>query len=475
MLFNSLAFVAFFTVVLAVYHLAPLPWTARKVWLVAAGYLFYASYNPPFIVLLWFTTLLDWFVARGIHAATTQGRRKAMLVASIVVNLGLLGVFKYGRFVVANVAALSALTGSSWHPTVPSLVLPVGISFYTFQSMAYAIDVYRHRIEPAKKFLDYALFVAFFPLLVAGPIVRAERFLPQAARERRATGSQLGWGLALMIFGMFEKMALADAILAPIADRALLHMHVMGPLDAWAGSFAFAGQIFFDFAGYSLCAIGAAMCLGFHVPDNFREPYASVGFSDFWRRWHISLSSWLRDYLYISLGGNRRGPTRTTVNLMLTMLLGGLWHGASWNFVVWGGLHGLFLAAERVLKARLGHVALFSRTAAQVALGALTFLLVCITWVFFRVEGFEHAWLVVKAMFGVVANGRVEHLSDVELREVLTVTAGMLVVHTLMRDRKIEQVVTRTPWWVRSGALAVMLVLIVAMAGGERVFIYFQF
>ena len=475
MLFNSLAFLAFFGVVLVVYQLAPLPWTARKAWLVGAGYLFYATYNPPFVLLLWFTTLLDWFVACGIHAAATPGRRKLLLVASLVVNLGLLAVFKYGRFAVANVAALAALTGSGWHPAVPSLVLPVGISFYTFQSMAYAIDVYRRRIEPAKRFLDYALFVAFFPLLVAGPIVRAERFLPQAADERRASGAQLGWGLSLMILGMFEKMALADAILAPVADRALLHLHVMGPLDAWVGAFAFAGQILFDFAGYSLCAIGAAHCLGFHVPDNFRMPYASVGFSDFWRRWHISLSSWLRDYLYISLGGNRSGPARTTVNLMLTMLLGGLWHGASWNFVVWGGLHGVYLGVERVLTARLGHVAFFSRTAVRAALGLLTFLLVCVTWVFFRVDTFEHAWLVVSAMFGRVAQGRVEHLSIAELREVLALTAAMLACHAFMRNRTIEQVASRTPWWARSGALAVALVLIVVMAGGERVFIYFQF
>lgn len=475
MLFNSLTFLAFFTVVLAVYQLAPLPWPARKAWLVGAGYLFYATYNPPFVILLWFTTGLDWFVARGIHASRTQARRKALLVASLVVNLGLLAVFKYGRFTVQNAAAVAALAGSRWDFTVPSLVLPIGISFYTFQSMAYAIDVYRRRIEPARKFLDYALFVAFFPLLVAGPIVRAEVFLPQAAEERRATGAQLGWGLALMTFGLFEKIALADAILAPIADRALVQLRAPGLLDAWAGSLAFAGQIFFDFAGYSVCAIGAAQCLGFHVPDNFRSPYASIGFSDFWRRWHISLSSWLRDYLYIPLGGNRAGPARTTANLMVTMLLGGLWHGASWNFVVWGGLHGVYLGVERVLRGRFGHVELLSRRAAQLALGALTFLLVCVAWVFFRADTIGRAWLVVSAMVGRVAPGRPTHLADIELREVLTLTAAMLAAHAFMRSRALEQVVSRTPWWARSGALAIMLVLIVVMAGGERIFIYFQF
>ena len=475
MLFNSYAFVVFFVVVVGAYHLLPLPWTARKAMLVLAGYVFYASWNPPFVVLLWFTTLLDWFVARAIHASSSPRRRKALLVGSLCVNLGLLAVFKYGKFAVANAVTVAGMLGSHWHPAVPDIVLPVGISFYTFQSMAYAIEVYRRQIEPAKRFLDYALFVAFFPLLVAGPIVRAEHFLPQAAEKRRATGDQFGWGLALMVLGMFEKMALADGVLAPIADRALVQMPALGPLDAWVGSFAFAGQIFCDFAGYSTCAIGVAHCLGFRIRDNFLYPYASIGFSDFWRRWHISLSSWLRDFLYISLGGNRKGSARTSVNLMLTMLLGGLWHGASWNFVVWGGLHGVFLGVERVLRARFGRAAVFATTPARVALGLLTFALVCVTWVFFRAPTFDRAWLVVSAMFGHAAKAGAQHLTLLELQQVLVVTVLMLTTHALMRDRRLEDVVQRTPWWVRSGALAVMLVLMVVMAGRERVFIYFQF
>ena len=475
MLFNSYAFLAFFAVVLAVYHLAPLSWTARKVALVLGGYFFYATWNPPFVLLLWFTTLLDWFVARGIHASTDPRRRKLLLVASIVVNLGLLSVFKYGNFAVANASAASALFGWHWAPPSRYLILPVGISFYTFQSMAYAIDVYRRRIEPARSPLDYALFVAFFPLLVAGPIVRAETFLPQAEEPKRVSGNQLAWGLAMMTLGMFEKVALADAILAPVADRALVGLRAMGPLDAWTGSFAFAGQIFFDFAGYSVCAIGAAHCLGFHVRDNFLFPYASVGFSDFWRRWHISLSTWLRDYLYVSLGGNRRGARRTYVNLMLTMLLGGLWHGASWNFVAWGGLHGVYLAVERFLRERFGGVAVFALRPMRVLLGLLTFALVCITWVFFRANRFGHAWMIVSAMFGHVAPSGVEHLSRVQIQETMALTVAMLVVHALMRNRTLEDLVRVTPWWARSGALAAMLVLIVVLAGGERVFIYFQF
>src|SRR6185295_5324294 len=274
------------------------------------------------------------------------------MVLSVVVDLGILAYFKYGTFALENFQAIAATFGVDYKPPGFDIVLPVGISFYTFATLSYTLDVYLRRAAPARNFLDYALFVTFFPHLVAGPIMRPTELVPQFAEPRRATPSQLRFGIALMTLGLFQKIVLADGFLGSPADRVFGGTRVPGLLDAWTGTLAFSGQIFCDFAGYSTTAIGAAMCLGFAMPDNFRFPYAAVGFSDFWRRWHITLSAWLRDYLYIPLGGNRHGPARTYFALMATMLLGGLWHGASWTFVAWGGLHGTYLSAERFLRGR---------------------------------------------------------------------------------------------------------------------------
>ena len=279
--------------------------------------------------------------------------------------------------------------GVAYQPPEWDIVLPVGISFYTFATLSYTLDVYLRRAKPAQHFLDYALFVTFFPHLVAGPIMRPTELVPQFERAPgRRQLHQIGFGLALMILGLFQKVVLADGFLAPVVEKVYdAREGVPTTLDAWVATLAFSGQIFCDFAGYSTTAIGVAMCLGFAMPDNFRFPYAAVGFSDFWRRWHITLSSWLRDYLYIPLGGNRHGPARTYTALMGTMLLGGLWHGAAWTFVVWGGLHGTYLAVERWLKARFAGWK--PGPAAIVALGLLTYVLVNITWVFFRAEDFH--------------------------------------------------------------------------------------
>ncbi len=349
MLFNSLTFVVFFALVLCL-HSLPLAWRAKKINLLIASYLFYAAWNPPFVVLLWISTLIDWYVARAIHDATGKARRRGLLLVSLLVNLGILGYFKYGTFLLENFTALMATLGVNFTPAAPSIILPVGISFYTFQTMAYSLDVYLKREKPAESFLDFSLFVTFFPQLVAGPIVRPAHLIPQFAAPKRATGDMLRWGLALMTLGLFEKVVMADGVFAPAVDLVYGAAGPVSALDAWFGTLAFSGQIFCDFAGYSTTAIGAALCLGFHLPNNFRFPYAAIGFSDFWRRWHISLSTWLRDYLYIPLGGNRKGTRRTIINLALTMLLGGLWHGAAWTFVVWGGLHGLYLIIERVVR-----------------------------------------------------------------------------------------------------------------------------
>ncbi len=332
--FNSHVFGVFFAVVLAVYNLPCLGWRGQKRWLLVTSYLFYAAWDPLFILLVWLSTVVDWGAAKLIIAAPSQRRRRALLIASVIVNLGVLAYFKYGGFLLDNlVAALHAL-GVDYHPAPASIVLPIGISFYTFHTLSYTLDVYLGRTQPWDDFLDFAVYVTFFPALVAGPILRASQFLPQCALPRRTTRPTLAWGLALMVVGLFQKTALADTVFAPIADEVFATSGRVAAADAWTGTLAFAGQIACDFAGYSTCAIGAALCLGVALPDNFRFPYAAIGFSDFWTRWHISLSTWLRDYLYIPLGGNRRGPTRTYVNLMLTMLIGGCGtapRGRSWR------------------------------------------------------------------------------------------------------------------------------------------------
>jgi D-alanyl-lipoteichoic acid acyltransferase DltB (MBOAT superfamily) len=327
-------------------------------------------------------------------------------------------------------------------------------------------------MTPAKSFLDYALFVTFFPQLVAGPIVRAQAFLPQCAAPKQADGRQLGWGLSLLVFGLFEKVVLADALLAPTADLVFAEVTRAGSLDAWVGTFAFSCQIFFDFAGYSSCAIGAGMCLGFILPENFRFPYAASGFSDFWRRWHISLSSWLRDYLYIPLGGNRRGSARTYVNLMLTMLLGGLWHGAAWHFVVWGALHGAYLAIERSIRGRIRSRPRSHTSLRRVTVYLATFIVVSVTWVFFRAESIEAALHLLAAMLG----GRGNPLVDgAHCASVATIVACTVIAHMLLREADLERSVKRVPLWLRATVLAVMICSLILSPGDDRAFIYFQF
>ncbi|MBS0578909.1 MAG: MBOAT family protein [Proteobacteria bacterium] len=471
MVFNSLTFLVFFACVLAL-HSLPLSWKSRKVNLLLASYLFYSAWNPPFVILLWVSTVVDWYAAQGLVKARRQAARHSWMLLSVIANLGMLFYFKYGQFLLDSFSSLMAAVGVAYHPAHYDIVLPVGISFYTFATMSYTLDVYLRRAVPAENFLDYALFVTFFPHLVAGPIMRPTELVPQFATPRRASSQQLRFGLALMTVGLFNKVVLADSFLAPAAERVFDATRVPGALDAWMGTLAFSGQIFCDFAGYSTTAIGAALCLGFAMPDNFRFPYAAVGFSDFWRRWHITLSSWLRDYLYIPLGGNRHGPARTYAALMTTMLLGGLWHGANWTFVAWGGIHGLYLSGERVLRARFANYR--PGPLALVGLAALTYLLVNVTWVFFRAKSFSRAWDVLGGMAGQHPGVR-PILSTFYLSTVALIIAGILVTHWYMRARTLESVVARLSPVLIGTLWGVMLFAIVAAQGDGSAFIYFQF
>jgi alginate O-acetyltransferase complex protein AlgI len=471
LVFNTLTFVVFFAIVVVV-HSLPLAWTTRKINLLIASYIFYAAWNPPFILLLWISTIVDWYAAQGLVRAQRPSARRAWMLLSVVANLGMLLYFKYGTFLLHNFIALIASFGVEYHAPDIDIVLPVGISFYTFATMSYTLDVYLRRALPARSFLDYALFVTFFPHLVAGPIMRPTELVPQFEKPRRASLRQLCFGLGLMTVGLFNKVVLADTFLAGAVERVFDRGKSPGLLDAWAGTLAFSGQIFCDFAGYSTTAIGAALCLGFNMPDNFRFPYAAVGFTDFWRRWHITLSSWLRDYLYIPLGGNRHGAARTNVALLTTMLLGGLWHGANWTFVAWGGIHGAYLVAERRLRARFanyhpGPWSLFG-------LGLLTYALINITWVFFRAKDFTIAWRVLGGMAGVHGDAK-PILPTLFLLAVATVIPAMLAAHWYMRDRTLESVLARTPSILIGLIWGLMAFAIVIAQGTGNAFIYFQF
>ncbi|MEZ4893151.1 MAG: MBOAT family O-acyltransferase [Saprospiraceae bacterium] len=471
MLFNTTGFFAFLIIVLALYYIVPLSWKARKIMLLLASYVFYGLWNPPLILLLLISTLVDWTAGQKLAKTEDPGARKRWLLLSIFVNLGFLGFFKYGNFLMENFQMLVGLFGVSYTPPKWDILLPMGISFYTFQTMSYTIDLYFKRIQPARTFLDFALYVTFFPQLVAGPIVRSDELVPQFYEPKRATQQQFFTGLLLLTIGLFQKTVFADSVLSPVSDDIFGTGDQLLALDAWTGVLAFSGQIFFDFAGYSLCAIGIAGMLGFSLSDNFRYPYGSIGFSELWRRWHISLSSWLRDYLYIPLGGNRYSNIRTYINLMLTMLLGGLWHGAAWTFVAWGFLHGLYLAVERLLRniVKLKADNLFI----QLILAFLTFTCVNITWVFFRAKDFGAAMKLLGSMFFV--HGEKALLTTNDLVLVLTLMTLVFLGHFFMRRHSLVGVLQRTPLWLLVAGWGIMIFgLMIVQTSGQQ-FIYFQF
>jgi len=472
MVFNSLVFVVFFAVVAAFHH-SRAPWRLKKLVLLAASWAFYGAWNPPFLLLLWASTVLDYYCALAMEKATSPSRRKFFIGLSLVGNLGMLAYFKYGKFVVDNVAAGLGALGVHWTPPAFDLALPVGISFYTFHTLSYTLDVYRGELAARRSLVDFAMAVSFFPQLVAGPIMRAAAFLPQLETEKRGSREQWANGLTLFVIGLFQKMVLADGILAPAVDGAFVPDGTHSFVDSWLGTLAFSGQIFFDFAGYSLCALGIARCLGFELMDNFNSPYGAIGFSDFWRRWHISLSTWLRDYLYIPLGGNRGGRRRTDINLMLTMLIGGLWHGASWAFVVWGGLHGIYLVIERWVR---GSRPTEPTSVVTFAFGiTATYVLTCFTWVFFRAADFTTAWEMVRAMvgFGTTLPGQTSSLVRAAVSVVVIV--GMLWTQVRYRKHHLEDILVAMSPVRRGVMLGAMLFTIAIVGGGQRAFIYFQF
>lgn len=398
MVFSShLFFYYFLPLALGLYYL--LPTRLRHLELTLVSYLFYGWANPAFTVLMLVSTLIDYLAGLAIDRRGTEGPERDRvqrwaLVASIVSNLSLLGFFKYFHFGVDSWNALIQALGweSATLETTLQVTLPLGISFYTFQSMSYTLDVYRGRTRALSSFVDFACFVSLFPQLVAGPIIRFNEVAAQLA-VRTHTLEKFGRGLVFLALGMGKKILLANPC-GWVADQCF-GADSLRALDAWYGAVAYSFQIYFDFAGYSDMAIGLGLMLGFVFPRNFASPYRADSITDFWRRWHISLSTWLRDYLYLPLGGNRKGPARTYVNLLLVMFLGGLWHGAAWTFVAWGAFHGLWLAAERAM----GKESFYSRLPRPLRV-ALTFIGVTVGWVFFRAENLGAALDYLAALTG---------------------------------------------------------------------------
>lgn len=468
MQFDSLAFLLFFIVILALYQFR-VGWGFKKNLLLLASYVFYAFWNPWFLPLLIVSSSFDWWAALRMHRS--EGRvRTGWLTAVVCINIGILAYFKYALFFSENAVALLAVLGI--HQPVPefNIILPLGISFYTFHSLSYCIDVYRRRFEPTFNYRDYLLYVAFFPQLVAGPIVRWTFMREQIELPRTATWNGVAVGVAMMVFGLFEKIVLADAIFAPVAN-ATFALQEPTSHEVWLGVIAFTGQIFCDFAGYSTCALGAALVLGFKLPVNFRNPYISMGFSDFWQRWHISLSSWLRDYLYIPLGGSRGSKWLTYRNLMLTMLIGGLWHGAGWTFIIWGGLHGSYLVIERILRRTLVLPAQLVILLRPLVL-LLTLFGVMIGWIWFRAVDVAQGWYFTRKML--MPDLYLVELSGLQA-QCLAAFVCLFLVQLVFRNYTLPEAFERLSVLPLALVLGLSAAAIVLSPGAGSAFIYFQF
>lgn len=475
MIFNSLPFLAFIATFLPVYFL--LKGKARLLFCLVASYFFYGWWDWRFLSLILTSTMVDYYVGLKLDTTEDKVKRKQLLIASIIVNLGFLAFFKYFNFFVDSFEVLATSLG--WTPGFNTLhiILPVGISFYTFQSMSYTIDVYNRKIPTENDFIRFATYISFFPQLVAGPIVRARDFLPQFQNDRKFEWDRMISGTGQVLWGFFKKVAIADSM-APFIDQCFAAPEAFSSMHLLIGVIFYSFQIYCDFSGYSDIAIGLARIMGFDFPDNFRTPYFSQTFSEFWTRWHITLSSWLRDYLYIPLGGNRNGTLMTYRNLMITMLLGGLWHGASWVFVFWGFLHGLYLVVQRLFGKHFGALFNFLRTPKFLQAGInilLVYFFTNLAWIFFRSPDFETA---VHVMDG-IAN--FQNFTFHSVINKFLVIKGLLLIGILLvievSDIWIDfNKILKQNTYVRVASFAVVLWLIAFFGTFEsNSFIYFQF
>ena len=473
MVFNSLHFVWFFLAVYAIYRV--LPHRPQNWLLLAASYYFYAAWDWRFLGLLAASTVVDYTAARFLDSTSDPRRRKLLLAVSLGFNLTLLGFFKYFNFFSDSLHALLSAIGWQMDFVTLRVLLPVGISFYTFMTMSYVIDVYRREITPTRNFIDFAVFVAYFPHLVAGPILRAARLLPQIERPRRITREQVRDGLWLIAWGFFLKVFVADN-LAPLVNRVFDGSAGHSGTDAWLGVYAFAFQIFGDFAGYSNIARGTSKLLGIELIENFRFPYFVRTPQDFWRHWHISLSTWLRDYLYIPLGGNRGTSLRTYANLLTTMILGGLWHGAAWTFVLWGVYQGLLLVAYRAAD-RLPWFRTWTTsggTLAGLSSWLVMFHLTCYGWLIFRGRSVGQIASMTSNMFTDIRLPAIDAAGL--LVPILLFVVPLLLVHLLEAYADDVLAVPKLPTVVRYSVYAATLYLTLLFGNfGGAEFIYFQF
>ena len=490
MLFTTIEFIIFFIIICSVFVIIK----NRKyqhLLLLSASYFFFYFTSNYLLLLLVFTTLLDFYMGKMIADSSNLKSKKIFLIISLVGNLGVLGFFKYADFGIGQFNAVMTSLGFSIEMSFLELALPIGISFYTFQTISYTVDIYRGQLTPCKSLREFAIFVSFFPQLVAGPILRAKYFLPQlrekiekfksvdTIRQIRLQDSNVKFGVTLMAFGFFKKMFIADNI-APLVDSIFANPIGLESFTIILGTIAFGIQIYADFSGYSDIAIGAAMILGFKIPLNFNKPYFAISPSDFWRRWHISLSSWLRDYLYIPLGGNKKSINRTYLNLFVVMFLGGLWHGASWNFVIWGMLHGLYLAIHKIITNKIPSLKnhSFFRTKIGVLISIfVTQYFVFLAWIPFRVKDTnDMIYSVQKYIF---LDFQINETLSLLLSEKIPVMIMIvfIVLHFISYKqgdlpRKISNYCTR--YWVPI-LIIMMLIILFFYVGNAEDFIYFKF
>lgn len=489
LLFNSLAFLVLFGVLVLFYPLVYKNLRIRNLFLLAFSLFFYYKSGGFYFSLLLASMIYDYYLAKGIHAATKESKRKFLLVTSVIINLGLLGFFKYSHFFIANInqafgtnlkpfnffyAYANTFFGSSYDVT--DIILPVGISFYTFQALSYTIDIYRRRMEPAKSIWDFGFFISFFPHLVAGPIVKAADFIPQIYKPYAVTRKEFNSALFLILGGFIKKALISDYISVNFVDRVFDSPEKYGSLETIMAIYGYALQIYCDFSGYSDMAIGLALLLGFRLGINFNRPYKAINITDFWRRWHISLSTWLRDYLYISLGGNRKGSWRTYLNLMITMLLGGLWHGAAWRFIWWGGIHGIGLALHKMWDKQQ-----FSFTKSSVWKGfsyVLTFHLVVFCWIFFRAANIDVVATLLHQLVNApfAAGGFINMVQGYSMAWSLILVGLLLHWAPVTGFEKLEIYFGRLPLVAQGLSIALVILLVYQFASSQvQPFIYFQF
>ena len=484
MLFFEWRFIIFFVIVFILYAL-----TKRKtqnVILLIASYIFYGSWDWRFLSLILISTLIDYFCGRGIESTESARRKKLFLLISMVGNLGILGVFKYSGFFATELMRLLRVFGLQASLPVLNLILPAGISFYTFQTMSYTIDVYRGEIKAQRNFITFATFVSFFPQLVAGPIERAGNLIKQIDSDRRITAKNIAEGLRLYTWGVFKKIVIADN-LAPLVDGIMASPGSHSSWELIAAGIAFAFQIYGDFSGYSDMARGIAQMMGFDLMLNFNLPYFSKGIRDFWRRWHISLSTWLRDYVYIPLGGNRKGKLRTYINLNITMLLGGLWHGAAWHYILWGAYQGIAMTIERYASdKKLGKTIAKAPGWLKIA---LTFPIIIVGWLIFRVEKDADVWIMLRALVtnwnsGAIAAGIARLNAKAILNainstlwiKVLRIIGIVVVVQFVQYRKKDLEFDLKLPTIARAILYTIILyIMLFFSAGVNPQFIYFQF